>query len=411
MITVSSDEERRSTEKTITEHEVTINRELLKNIRNQQETIIIEGKPRPQVVELVVGSTNYQSTVETNRNASDVEIENHFIPIPVREKRDQEKSIYIERTRQEQRQLTEVIDGGDHPMFSETVAIDRSDQRPETLEFELKTEQPRKLSELVVHTEALPKGMKMEHLLLLERNVKKHEISEALMVARIFSETVAIDTSDHKPQTLEFELKQLKSSELLVHQKALPKGVRMEAEILENLKKISHLHLHRSKYAEAIESQRQELLLNLEGSPPKFIVELESQRVMDGDKIKFTARVVGNPMPEEVIWFHDEKPISDNPDFHMEYDKTTGDTVLFIGELFPQDRGSYTCLAKNIYGQATTSANLTVEGRLSFSRIISPVLVDDLVNFYGFQIIVLNHDMYSNCSQLEQNYQCSIDIC
>lgn len=353
----------------------------MKNLRNQQETIIIEGKPRPQVVELVVGSKNYQSTVETNRHASDVGLENHFIPIPVREKKDQEKSIYIERTRQEQRQFTEVIDGGDHPMFSETVAIDRSEQKPETLEFELKTEKPRKLSELVVHTEALPKGMKMEHLLLLERNVKKHEISEALMAARMFSETVAIDTSDHKPQTLEFELKQLKSSELLVHQRALPKGVRMEAEILENLKKISHLHLNRSKYAEAIESQRQELLLNLEGSPPKFVVELESQKVMDGDKIKFTARVVGNPMPEEVVWYHDEKPISDNPDFHMEYDKTTGDTVLFIGELFPQDRGSYTCLAKNIYGQAITSANLTVEGKLSFSQVLFPVLVDDLVNY------------------------------
>lgn len=249
-VSASSDEERASAEKTTIEEETTIiNRELWKNLRNQQETIIIDQKPRTQVVEVLLGSSkNYQSTLETNIHRDDVDAvatKNHFIPIPIIEQREKERSVFVERKTSEQHQVTEVIGTGGEKIFSETVAIDRTDQKPETVEFQLVPEKRTKTSELRVHRNALPKGMKMEQLLLLERNVKKHEISESLLTQQVFSETVAIDTSDHKPQTLEIELKQHRSSELLVHQKALPKGVRMEAEILESLKKTSRLDLAR----------------------------------------------------------------------------------------------------------------------------------------------------------------------
>lgn len=366
-MSASSDEERTSAERTTIEEETVINRELWKNLRNQQETIIIDQKPCTQVVDVLLGSKSYQSTLETNIHRDDVVTKNHFIPIPVIEQREKERSVFVERSTNEQHQVTEVIGGGGEKIFSETVAIDRSDQKPETLEFQLTPEKKTKTSELRVHRNALPKGMKMEQLLLLERNVKKHEISESLLAQQVFSETVAIDTSDHKPQTLEIELKQLRSSELLVHQKALPKGYRMEAEVLEDLKKTSRLDLARSKYIEAIENQRQEILLNLEGAAPRFVKEIQSQKVMDGGKVKFNAKVIGNPMPEEVTWYHDDKIIANNPDFHVEYDKKTGEASLFIGELFPQDAGLYECLATNVYGQAVTDANLIVEGKISLT--------------------------------------------
>lgn len=368
-VSSSSEEERTSTERTTIEEETTINRELWKNLRNQQETIIIDQKPRTQVVELLLGSKNYQSTLEANLHREDeVLTKNHFIPIPVSEQREMERSVFVERSTNEHRQVTEVIGSGGEKIFSETVAIDRTDQRPETVEFQLAPEKTTKTSELRVHRNALPKGMKMEQMLLLERNVKKHEISESLLTQQVFSETVAIDTSDHKPQTLEIELKkQLRSSELLVHQKALPKGVRMEAEVLDSLRKTSRLDLARSKYIEAIENQRQELLLNLEGAAPIFVREIQSQKVMDGGKVKFNVKVIGNPMPEEVTWYHDERIIANNPDFHVEYDKKTGESTLLIGELFPQDGGLYECLATNVYGQAVTQGNLIVEGKINLT--------------------------------------------
>ena len=102
----------------------------------------------------------------------------------------------------------------------------------------------------------------------------------------------------------------------------------------------------------------------MEGSPPVFVWELQSQKVMDGDETRFVGKVCGNPMPE-VTWYHDGKVVYDNPDFRTSYNKESGEVVLFIVEVFPQDTGVYECVAINRYGRATTRAQLNVEGDLS----------------------------------------------
>lgn len=101
----------------------------------------------------------------------------------------------------------------------------------------------------------------------------------------------------------------------------------------------------------------------VEGSPPVFMWELQSQKVMDGDETRFVGKVCGNPMPE-VTWYHDGKVVYDNPDFRTSCNKETGEVMLFIVEVFPQDTGVYECVAINRYGRATTQAQLTVGGLL-----------------------------------------------
>ena len=82
---------------------------------------------------------------------------------------------------------------------------------------------------------------------------------------------------------------------------------------------------------------------------------------MDGEQVKFACIVHGSPMPE-IVWYHDEKVVMDNPDFQMSYNKETGHVMLLIVEVFPQDTGVYNCVASNKYGRAVNSAQLFVEG-------------------------------------------------
>jgi hypothetical protein len=85
-------------------------------------------------------------------------------------------------------------------------------------------------------------------------------------------------------------------------------------------------------------------------------------QVMDGEEARFVCKVTGNPMPD-VAWYHNGKLVVDNPDFKTAYDKNTGECILHILEVFPQDTGKYECVATNKYGKAVTKATLLVEGR------------------------------------------------
>ena len=66
-------------------------------------------------------------------------------------------------------------------------------------------------------------------------------------------------------------------------------------------------------------------------------------------------------MPE-VAWYHNGKVVVPNPDFKTYFDRQSGESVLHILEVFPQDQGRYECIAVNKYGRAITKAFLQVEG-------------------------------------------------
>ncbi|XP_062862308.1 myosin light chain kinase, smooth muscle [Trichomycterus rosablanca] len=91
---------------------------------------------------------------------------------------------------------------------------------------------------------------------------------------------------------------------------------------------------------------------------PVFLNELHDLRVMDGSQITMTVEVTGHPTPE-VLWLHNGKEIQESEDFHFE---TKGNQhSLYIQEVFPEDTGTYTCVAWNKVGEARTKASLTVQ--------------------------------------------------
>ncbi|XP_057334956.1 titin isoform X6 [Microplitis mediator] len=94
-------------------------------------------------------------------------------------------------------------------------------------------------------------------------------------------------------------------------------------------------------------------------SPPTFVKELLPSVATKGSPHFLSCTVTGNPLPT-VQWFKDNTNIEDSsPDYAITYNN--GEAVLKFTEVLPDDRGVYTCKAKNKLGQASTSANLQVQ--------------------------------------------------
>ena len=83
----------------------------------------------------------------------------------------------------------------------------------------------------------------------------------------------------------------------------------------------------------------------------------------DGSTVEFVCKVEGSPRPQ-ITWFRQTAIIKPSQDFQIFYyddDKAT----LVIKEVFPEDAGTFTCVAKNCVGFASSSAELIVEHPLS----------------------------------------------
>lgn len=93
-------------------------------------------------------------------------------------------------------------------------------------------------------------------------------------------------------------------------------------------------------------------------SPPHMVNLLEDVSVRDGESATFKCLISGNPKPS-ITWFHNSKIVKPSPDFLQFYDP---DCVcsLSIREVFPEDGGRYTMIAKNLFGIASSSAELLV---------------------------------------------------
>jgi hypothetical protein len=227
--------------------------------------------------------------------------------------------------------------------------------------------------------------MELKKLKTSTLNVEQKAMPQCYrMIAEIaqpqtFSETISVDAGDHRP--CEIELLKKKTSVMDVERKALPRGVRMEAEILPPQQKISLVYIARSKCVEAMRSHREECFLDMvdgRAAAPIFIEKLQPlTQAMDGAKVTLACRVVGLPMPEAVSWLRDGRPIRvDNPDYGRAYDPTTGRALLSINEVFPEDTGLFECVAENPYGKANTQAELLVEGTCVIAVIARKALIE-----------------------------------
>jgi len=90
---------------------------------------------------------------------------------------------------------------------------------------------------------------------------------------------------------------------------------------------------------------------------PKFMDHIKSQIVEDGDKVTFTA-TIGGTDSFDVVWLHNEKEIKPSKDF--EYVVKGNQYSLIITEVFPEDKGTYTCEAFNDSGECYSTSSLEV---------------------------------------------------
>ena len=99
-----------------------------------------------------------------------------------------------------------------------------------------------------------------------------------------------------------------------------------------------------------------------EPEAPVFIDHICSMHVYDGEPLRLECCVEGNPKPN-ITWFHESHMILPSTDFMQYYDD---DNVasLAIKEVYPDDTGRYTVVAKNMAGVATSMAQLIVQGNM-----------------------------------------------
>ncbi|XP_032599440.1 titin isoform X4 [Drosophila grimshawi] len=91
---------------------------------------------------------------------------------------------------------------------------------------------------------------------------------------------------------------------------------------------------------------------------PCFKVSLQNAMARVGQKVKLEALVSGIPMPE-ICWIHNGKPFQPRD---SKYEN--GRVTFIIPQAYPNDAGSYVLSAKNLAGEAYTSCNIIVKGRL-----------------------------------------------
>uniref|UniRef100_A0A0K8UMS0 Regulatory protein zeste n=1 Tax=Bactrocera latifrons TaxID=174628 RepID=A0A0K8UMS0_BACLA len=91
--------------------------------------------------------------------------------------------------------------------------------------------------------------------------------------------------------------------------------------------------------------------------PPHIVEKLKSQSVEEGSKVIFRCRIEGKPTPT-ARWLRGENIVKPSRYFQMtrqgEYYQ------LVVSEAFPEDEGTYKCVAENKLGSIQTSAQLKV---------------------------------------------------
>lgn len=96
---------------------------------------------------------------------------------------------------------------------------------------------------------------------------------------------------------------------------------------------------------------------------PRFIEKLKPIHTPDGYTVQFECKVEGLPRPQ-ITWFRQTAIIKPSQDFQIYYDDDNVATLI-IREVFPEDAGTFTCVAKNAAGFASSTTELIVETPLS----------------------------------------------
>ena len=122
---------------------------------------------------------------------------------------------------------------------------------------------------------------------------------------------------------------------------------------------------------------------------PKIIEKVRSMAASDGSQVEFVCKVEGSPRPQ-ITWFRQTAIIKPSQDFQIFY-YDDNKATLVIKEVFPEDAGTFTCVAKNCVGYASSSAEV---GKLYSSTFYTDVYSYNLINTFiiyhisSFQLMV-----------------------
>ncbi|XP_018337981.1 PREDICTED: titin isoform X9 [Trachymyrmex septentrionalis] len=110
--------------------------------------------------------------------------------------------------------------------------------------------------------------------------------------------------------------------------------------------------------------QRQEVIEETTTQAPIFTTSLNNVEIKEGQRAHFECRLI--PVSDatmKIEWFHNNKPVKAGSRFIET--NNFGFVALDIMYAYPEDSGTYTCRAKNIIGEAITSATAIVHSKKS----------------------------------------------
>ncbi|KAM6262541.1 nexilin isoform 2-T2 [Porphyrio hochstetteri] len=91
---------------------------------------------------------------------------------------------------------------------------------------------------------------------------------------------------------------------------------------------------------------------------PWFKKSLKNTSVVDGEPVRFTVKITGEPKPEVTWWFEGDM-LQDSEDY--QYIERGETYCLYLPETFPEDEGEYMCKAVNNRGTSASTCILTIE--------------------------------------------------
>lgn len=114
----------------------------------------------------------------------------------------------------------------------------------------------------------------------------------------------------------------------------------------------------------------------VKGEAPVFVSKLWPVEATEGDECSLSCKVSGTPKPK-VEWLKNNRPLPHDGRVRASYDGLLNKLVFL--EVQPDDAGSYTCNVSNDFGQASTSADMTVTPKIN-----KPVVLEKMndVNAY-----------------------------
>uniref|UniRef100_A0A8C5AZA6 non-specific serine/threonine protein kinase n=1 Tax=Gadus morhua TaxID=8049 RepID=A0A8C5AZA6_GADMO len=105
---------------------------------------------------------------------------------------------------------------------------------------------------------------------------------------------------------------------------------------------------------------------------PEVLAPLQDRVCVFGETGVLRCKISGRPRPSIALKGPDQNPVV-NTDRLTITIRDTGDILLKICNVMPQDTGIYTCVAVNDLGSASTSASIKVQGLLSGKPVVQEV--------------------------------------